>query len=76
MRQPLKLLVPFSVSNFSKLAFSILADQFLCCGVISVEKVSLEDLVGYNFYCESGCPPLPYLLDIEVEVGGYEPIKA
>ena len=37
--------------------------------MISVEKVSLEDLVGSNFYCELECPPLPYLLDIEVGGG-------
>ena len=42
--------------------------------MISVEKVSLEDLVGSNFYCELECPPLQYLLDIEVGGGGEDAI--
>ena len=31
------------------LKFYIIADQLVCCGVISVENLSLEDLVGSHF---------------------------
>ena len=48
-KQHQKLLVLFSGSRFYKLAFSVLTDQLVRCGVLSVEDVSLEDLVGYHF---------------------------
>ena len=70
----MKLLAPFSVSNSSKLTFSILANKLVLRGVISVEKVSLEDLVGSNFYCEWGCTPPTIPADIEVGRGGEDAI--
>ena len=48
-KQHLKLLVLFSGSPYSKLMFSILTNQLVHYGVISVDNASLEDLVRSHF---------------------------
>ena len=57
---------------------SILANQLVCCGLISIEKMSLEDLVGSNFTLNWYSHPLPYLLHIKGggAGGGREAVKA
>ena len=57
--------------------FSIVTNQLVRWGVISVENVSLEDLVGYHFPLWIGMfSPLLYLLDVEGEWGVREAVKA
>ena len=68
--------ISFSGSPSSKLTLSILTDQLVCFGVISLDNMSSEDLVGSNFPFLLGNPPLPYLLDIKVGRGGGEVVKA
>ena len=76
-KQRPNLLVLLSVSCSYKLIVYIITNQFVHCGVISVENVSLEDLVGSNFPLWIGMsPPLPYLLDIKLWGRGGEAAKA
>ena len=49
--------VSFSGYHCSKLKLSILANKLVLCGVISVEKVNLKDLVGSHFPLNQDTPP-------------------